>query len=66
MIKCGDDCVVCCDFCMHAIHEIFEINGRTEKGGPIGCMFHADQEHQNIAEGCGHCDDFHCFLTQQE
>ena len=66
MIKCGDDCIICCDFCIHAIHEIFESNGRTVTGGPIGCMFHADQEHQNIAENCGYCDDFHCFLAQQE
>lgn len=66
MIKCGDDCTPCCDFCIHAIHEEFELNGQMTMGGPIGCGLHKDEEHQDIAETCGYCDDFHCFLTQQE
>ena len=58
MRKCREDCIPCCDFCIHAEHEKFEDN---IIGGPIGCNLHKDQEHQDIAEGCGHCNDFHCF-----
>ena len=66
MIKCCDDCVVCCDFCINAIHEVFESNGREITGGPIGCGLHKDKMHQDIAEACGYCEDFHCFLTNNE
>jgi hypothetical protein len=66
MIKCNDDCIPCCDFCIHAIHEEFEHNGDTILGGPIGCSLHEDTEHQDIAEACGYCEDFHCFLANQE
>lgn len=47
MKKCGTDCIPCCDFCIHAEHEVFEIG----TGGPIGCFLHLDAEHQKIAEG---------------
>ena len=67
MITCGDDCVLCCDFCIHVIHEKFINNlGEEVTSCPIGCALHTDEEHQDIAETCGYCDDFHCFLTQQD
>lgn len=66
MIKCSDDCMPCCDFCIHAIHDEFELNGGTIIGGPIGCSLHEDERHQEIAENCGFCDDFHCFIANQE
>ena len=61
MKKCGTDCIPCCDFCINAEHEVFEIG----TGGPIGCFLHLDAEHQKIAEGCGHCEDFYCFRATE-
>ena len=66
MIKCNDDCMPCCDFCIHAIHEEFEYNGDTIIGGPMGCSLYNDDKHRDIAESCGSCDDFHCFLAEDE
>ena len=66
MIKCNDDCCPCCDFCIYAIHEEFEMTGEIITGGPIGCGLHKDDKHQDIAESCGCCDDFHCFLVKEE
>ena len=67
MIKCCDDCIPCCDFCIHAIHETF-INKNNEEivSGPIKCNLHTDQKYQDIAESDGCCEDFHCFLTNNE
>ena len=61
LILCDKNCIPCCDFCISAIHEMFEKNGKEIIGGPIGCTKHPDDEHQKIAESCGYCDDFHCF-----
>lgn len=66
MITCGNDCIPCCDFCIHAIHEMFELNGCTVTGAPIGCFYNKDEEHQDIASNDGCCDDFYCFLANQE
>ena len=67
MITCGDYCVMCCDFCIHVIHETY-INDEDEEilSGPAGCALHTDQRHQDIAEACGYCDDFHCFLAEDK
>lgn len=59
MILCSDDCIPCCDFCIYAVHGTLEIDGTT---GPIGCDLHLNVEHQEIADGCGYCEDFHCFF----
>ena len=61
MILCNHGCIPCCDFCIYAIHEYFTIDGKMHKGGPIGCSLHKDEEHQEIADSCGFCNDFHCF-----
>ena len=61
MILCNKDCMPCGDFCIYAIHEEFEENGKLIKGGPVGCKKHQDEEHQEIAESCGYCPDYHCF-----
>ena len=65
MKLCDKDCIPCCDFCIHATHEIYEIDGKVIKGGPIGCILHTDEKHQNIALGCGACEDFHCFNVKE-
>lgn len=61
MILCNKDCVPCCDFCLYSIHERIPIKGKLIVGAPVGCSKHSDIEHQEIAEGYGYCDDFHCF-----
>lgn len=66
MVLCSNNCDPCCDFCIYAEHEKIVYRGEECTGGPIGCNLHKDQEHQNIAFGCGFCDDFHCFLADME
>ena len=66
MIKCGEGCVPCCDFCVHAIHDVWTKDGREIVGGPIGCKLHPDEEHQRIAEHCGECADFNCFRAEEK
>lgn len=66
MIKCGEACTPCCDFCIHAIHDKWMEDGREILGGPIGCTLHADEHHQRLAENCSACDDFHCFRAEEK
>lgn len=62
MILCNYDCIPCCDFCIHVIHDEWDDdNGHHIVSEPIGCKLHSDQKHQELAEGCSYCDDFHCF-----
>lgn len=61
MVLCNKDCIPCCDFCIHVIHEMGEINGKMVRLAPIGCSLHKDEEHQDYAVGCYYCDDYHCF-----
>ena len=61
MILCSKCCEPCCDFCIHSMHEIISVDGEMVNGAPIGCLKHSDIKHQEIAERCGYCDDFHCF-----
>jgi len=65
MILCNDNCIPCCDFCTYAIHEEFKIDGEIIKGGPIGCSLYPDKKHEDIAVGCGYCNDFHCFNVKE-
>lgn len=65
MILCGNHCVPCCDFCIHAIHQLYtDGNNPAIVGEPIGCKLHDDEEHELIAVTCGSCKDFHCFRTE--
>lgn len=65
MVLCNNDCIPCCDFCIHAIYDSWvNQNGKTITGGPIGCKLHNDKEHQEIAEWCYYCEDFHCFRAE--
>lgn len=63
MILCCDDCIPCCDFCVYAACGALDTDGTD---GPIGCNLHPDAEHQEIADSCGHCEDFHCILAEKE
>ena len=66
MILCNENCIPCCDFCAHAIHDEWDDKeGKHHIGGPIGCRLHTDQIHQDIAAGCGHCEDFHCSRAEE-
>ena len=64
MTLCNEDCMPCCDFCLYSAHESVYFDGKLIDGGPIGCIKHPDAEHQEIAESCGHCDDFYCFMAK--
>ena len=66
MIKCSKKCIPCCDFCIYAIHDEWEENGKKITGGPIGCKKHTDEKYQIIAEDCGSCPDFHCFRANED
>ncbi len=65
MILCNPECYPCCDFCIHAIHEKWTDKDGEHIGGPEGCSLHTDQKHQEIAEDCGDCNDFHCSLANE-
>ncbi len=58
MKKCSGECQPCCDFCKSAVHEIASDGDNLE---PVACVLHRDYAHQQIAKGCGYCDDFECF-----
>lgn len=61
MELCCDDCRPCCDYCWGARHGDLEKDGTTE---PIGCKWHTDEAHQEIARSNGCCDDFKCFMIK--
>ena len=64
MTKCSDECIPCCDFCIYVNYDTCIKDGKETKiGGPIGCSKHLDAEHQEIAEDCGWCEEFYCFLV---
>lgn len=67
MIRCNhcEEGAECCDFCKFVIHGIIFENGKSIEAGPIGCSLHEDERHQEIACGCGYCDDFHCKGTDK-
>lgn len=64
MVLCSENCIPCCDFCIHAIHSIGEIDGAMVKLAPIGCGLHKDEKHQDYAIGCHYCEDYHCSNVQ--
>ena len=66
MVLCNNDCIPCCDFCVYAIHETEEIDGEIVKLSPIGCSLHTDKGHQDIADSCSYCEDYHCFLAEED
>ena len=66
MIKCGKNCVPCCDFCIYAKHDAFIYADQQIMGGPIGCELHLDEEHQLAAVSCGECEDFHCYRADNK
>lgn len=68
VVYCSDDCkeFPCCDFCIWAKHEEWDEDGRHIFGGPIGCNLHLDEEHQEIADSCGCCEDYWCFRAKDK
>ena len=69
MIGCSEECLrlACCDFCIYVHHEFFfDKDGDIVRGGQVGCGLHDDERHQDIAESCGHCPDFHCFRADED
>lgn len=69
MIGYSEECLefACCDFCMYVYYEFFfDKDGDIVCGEPIGCGLHEDERHQDIAEGCGYCPDFHCFRADED
>ena len=64
MILCNKDCIPCCNFCLYSMHERIPVDGKMINGTPIECFKHPDIEHQEIAENCEYCDDFHCFSAK--
>lgn len=60
MILCSKECIPCCDYCIHVIHDTEIFNGKIIVSAPINCSLYDDNEHKRIASGCGYCDDFHC------
>lgn len=65
MKLCSPDCISCCDFCIHAIHDEWDDKSGHHIGGPIDCSLYEDEEHKEIAESCGFCDDFYCFRCER-
>lgn len=66
MTKCSSGCTPCCDFCKHVIRETWEDKetGIWYEDGPIGCKLHSDKHHQELAEACSYCNDYHCSLAK--
>lgn len=62
-IYCSEECrdyLACCDYCIYSKYD------DGERFGPTGCSLHVDKEHQEIAQWCGKCNDFHCVLANKE
>lgn len=58
MVLCKDGCTPCCDFCIY-VHREYDEEGIM--CSPDGCLLHEDKKHQELAERCSWCEDFHCF-----
>ena len=67
---CSEECVPCCDFCVHAIHgHFFRIKDKKAihvLAAPIGCTRFNDEEHCNLAKSCSYCDEFDCLKNYEE
>ena len=69
MIGCSEECLrlACCDFCIYVAREpVYCSVGTIVDSVPSGCRLYEDAEHQEIAENCGHCPDFHCFRADED
>lgn len=60
MKKCSKECIPCCDYCKHVVHEVIEFENSKIVGGPIFCKLHLDEKHRKLARACSSCDDFWC------
>lgn len=69
MILCNENCIPCCDFCIHVIHEEIDITPDGSNiiyGGPIDCNLFKDEKHKEIAQCCGYCDFYQCHRANKE
>lgn len=64
MRKCSEECIPCCDYCKHVVHEVIEFENDKVVGGPIFCKLHLDEEHRRLAERCKSCKDFWCMNAE--
>lgn len=59
--------MACCDFCIYVAREPVYCSVRIIVDSvPSGCRLYEDAEHQDIAESCGYCPDFHCFRANED
>ena len=64
MVKCCEECIPCCDYCVEAKHVWIDINGKKVKIAPEGCNKHPEEHYQSMARSCGYCRDFHCVNAE--
>lgn len=59
MIRCSNECIPICDFCIWCQHERYfdKVNGKRKliKSQPLFCWLHFKRV------GTGYCKNFHCF-----
>lgn len=66
MVKCGEDCSPCCDYCKYVVHEVIEFESGKGIGGPIFCKLQLDEERRQLARRCSCCEDFWCMNAEKE
>lgn len=70
MIGCSEECFrfACCDFCIYYVarEPVYDEVGLIVDVEPPSCRLHDDERHQDIAENCGSCPDFHCFRADKD
>ena len=66
MRKCSEECIPCCDYCKHVVHEVIEVENGKVVGGPIFCKLHLDTKHTQLARACGSCKDFWCMDSDKD
>ena len=60
MILCNEDCIPCCDFCIHKINGNLEVDGTD---GPIGCKLHEDKKIKSIKKSQNGADIVMIFIA---
>jgi hypothetical protein len=59
VIKCSEECIECCDFCIYCKHA------DDEHRAPLECNHPSNPRGKDrFFGGGGWCEDFHCFLAK--